>query len=478
MSRRPRPGPRAARSRGRCPPPVRDRPAAAGRLRARLGGLPELLEERLDLSVEMLDAHTTVRAPRKVRAAGDVPSPGRSGGPLRGSDPMSRARPRSRPPEEGRPRQGPPQPGLPGVNLLSPAAFDLLTVRGLRCASPPAARAGPAGRRPVDRPAPADHRDPQARRRRAGRDRPPQLRDPGAAAGQDVRRRRGRRSSVTVQTTMAREIYFSQRAGRHPPGDPRRRHARQPRGRPSRRPTRPPRPGPAPAAAPTVSPCPGPDPFNTKPVIGCITLSGTAMTRAQVGELVIALARTRPVRGAVHLHHLGRGQRTVTFSGSVGLSQTVVQQAIREAGGPPVNLRTPVATKIVGASSSSSSPRSAGSRRRARDRRPRRGALRQIQSTRDQNQVLATQLHALEAQRGELGPTRTGRGQAGREVPAHRGPAGAVRGGHRGRRRRRHRPGRCDHARASPPQVGGADAATGAVGAVAGDRWQPGQPRP
>jgi type IV pilus assembly protein PilM len=41
---------------------------------ARLGGLRELLEERLDLSVEMLDAHTTVRAPRKVRAAGNVPS--------------------------------------------------------------------------------------------------------------------------------------------------------------------------------------------------------------------------------------------------------------------------------------------------------------------------------------------------------------------------------------------------------------------
>lgn len=41
---------------------------------ARLGGLRELLEERLDLSVEMLDAHTQIRAPRKVRSAGDAPS--------------------------------------------------------------------------------------------------------------------------------------------------------------------------------------------------------------------------------------------------------------------------------------------------------------------------------------------------------------------------------------------------------------------
>jgi len=41
---------------------------------ARLGGLRELLEERLDLSVEMLDAHTDIRSPRKVRSTGDVPS--------------------------------------------------------------------------------------------------------------------------------------------------------------------------------------------------------------------------------------------------------------------------------------------------------------------------------------------------------------------------------------------------------------------
>jgi type IV pilus assembly protein PilM len=41
---------------------------------ARLGGLRELLEDRLDLSVEMLDAHTDIRAPRKVRATGNLPS--------------------------------------------------------------------------------------------------------------------------------------------------------------------------------------------------------------------------------------------------------------------------------------------------------------------------------------------------------------------------------------------------------------------
>ena len=46
-----------------------------------------------------------------------------------------------------------------------------------------------------------------------------------------------------------------------------------------------------PAAA---SACPGPDPFNTRTVIGCVMLSGTAGSRAEVGDMVIAL-------GASHL---------------------------------------------------------------------------------------------------------------------------------------------------------------------------------
>ena len=87
-------------------------------------------------------------------------------------------------------------------------------------------------------------------------------------------------------------------------------------------PCRPPpaRPGPR-AAAPTVSPCPGPDPFNTKPVIGCITLSGTAQTRSQVGDLVIALSRA-DLFVEPFISTTSAADKSVTFSGSVGLSQT------------------------------------------------------------------------------------------------------------------------------------------------------------
>ncbi len=41
---------------------------------SRLGGLSELLAERLDLTVEMLEAHTQVSTPRKVRSLADAPS--------------------------------------------------------------------------------------------------------------------------------------------------------------------------------------------------------------------------------------------------------------------------------------------------------------------------------------------------------------------------------------------------------------------
>jgi type IV pilus assembly protein PilM len=41
---------------------------------SRLGGLRELLEERLGLSIEPLDAHTRVKAPRKLRSHPSTPS--------------------------------------------------------------------------------------------------------------------------------------------------------------------------------------------------------------------------------------------------------------------------------------------------------------------------------------------------------------------------------------------------------------------
>ena len=96
---------------------------------------------------------------------------------------------------------------------------------------------------------------------------------------------------ATVKTTMAREIYFSRVLDgirRATPVGASLDNLAVTLAVPDPAAGRRPRP---PSAAPTVSPCPGPDPFNTKTVIGCVTLAGTAATRAQVGELVIALDR-------------------------------------------------------------------------------------------------------------------------------------------------------------------------------------------
>ena len=81
---------------------------------------------------------------------------------------------------------------------------------------------------------------------------------------------------------------------------------------------------PAPSAAPpVVSPCPGPDPFNTRTVIGCITLSGTAANRGSVGEFVIALGDSELfVEPFISTTTTADGEQ-VTFTGSVGLSEAV-----------------------------------------------------------------------------------------------------------------------------------------------------------
>ena len=46
-------------------------------------------------------------------------------------------------------------------------------------------------------------------------------------------------------------------------------------------------------AAAVASPCPGPDPFNTRTVVGCVTLAGTAGSRAAVGDFVVNLGHLR-----------------------------------------------------------------------------------------------------------------------------------------------------------------------------------------
>ena len=72
-----------------------------------------------------------------------------------------------------------------------------------------------------------------------------------------------------------------------------------------------------------ASVCPGPDPFQTETIIGCVTLSGTAVSRAEVGELVTRLGSMGLfVEPFISTTTTG-DTASVTFSGSVGLSEKV-----------------------------------------------------------------------------------------------------------------------------------------------------------
>lgn len=71
------------------------------------------------------------------------------------------------------------------------------------------------------------------------------------------------------------------------------------------------------------SACPGPDPFDTKTVVGCVTLSGTAATRAEVGQLVINLGDSDLFVEPFINTTTTADSADVSFSGSVGLSPKV-----------------------------------------------------------------------------------------------------------------------------------------------------------
>jgi hypothetical protein len=74
------------------------------------------------------------------------------------------------------------------------------------------------------------------------------------------------------------------------------------------------------SAVDTASTCPGPDPFNTRPVIGCVILSGTAASRAEVGDMVIALGESGLFVEPFIATTTTDETDEVAFSGSVGLS--------------------------------------------------------------------------------------------------------------------------------------------------------------
>ena len=90
-----------------------------------------------------------------------------------------------------------------------------------------------------------------------------------------------------------------------------------------------------------VAPCPGPDPFEVKPIVGCVSLVGTAADRATVGRLVTALSKSGLFVEPFITTTTTGGDQPVSFSGSVGLSPKVftgryadLTQVLDELGAP------------------------------------------------------------------------------------------------------------------------------------------------
>lgn len=83
---------------------------------------------------------------------------------------------------------------------------------------------------------------------------------------------------------------------------------------------------------PATALCPGPDPFSTRPVVGCLTLTGSAVSRADVGAFLVALGAddlfvepfiaTTTIADAADAGEAAE----VVFNGSVGLSLKAYSQ--------------------------------------------------------------------------------------------------------------------------------------------------------
>lgn len=136
---------------------------------------------------------------------------------------------------------------------------------------------------------------------------------------------------ATVQETMTREIYFSSVLDALQAATPS--GARVEAATVALNEVAPPVPAPdadpgsdAPAPETAVvepSLCPGPDPFNTRIVVGCITLSGSAENRRAVGDLVIGLGDSQLFIEPFITATTSADETGVTFTGSVGLSDKV-----------------------------------------------------------------------------------------------------------------------------------------------------------
>lgn len=212
-----------------------------------------------------------------------------------------------------------PRPGLPAVNLLSDAAFERLTTRRLRIRyllAGVALVALLAATWAVQHARVAEARGLVAvvRGETTRLEAETQTLAPVRAfvAGVDLQ-------AQTVETNMEAEIYFSEVLDGLRRASP-----------PSVRlasvavttatAAEPPVAGAA-EAVPVLSACPGPDPFNTREVVGCITLSGTASSRFEVGELVVNLGDD-PLFVEPFVSITTSGDTAgVEFSGSVGLAR-------------------------------------------------------------------------------------------------------------------------------------------------------------
>jgi hypothetical protein len=78
-----------------------------------------------------------------------------------------------------------------------------------------------------------------------------------------------------------------------------------------------------PPATSSTSPCPGPDPFSTRVVVGCVTVSGSASSRDDVGDLVVRLGEDPLFVEPFISTTTTADEEQVTFSGSVGISPKV-----------------------------------------------------------------------------------------------------------------------------------------------------------
>jgi hypothetical protein len=77
-----------------------------------------------------------------------------------------------------------------------------------------------------------------------------------------------------------------------------------------------------------VTSCPGPDPFNTRAVVGCVVLSGTAGSRAEVGEFVIGLGDLELFVEPFISTTTTADAAGVSFAGSVGLSRVAMSRRL------------------------------------------------------------------------------------------------------------------------------------------------------